>query len=208
MRLVGPTSSPATREIIPQEAPEQRAQRQGNRDPRCRRGGRLSTMFDLPGMPGGGGWRHQPRRDAEQGHGRSALEAAPRHCAGQLRSPDRGRERQAHRQRANDERRHPRGREQRHRIPRRGGQDLLARRLCAIGRRGLARRRAARSAAAHRRHDGVDQVRAGEDRPRAVHRVRRVPCGEAVRPSARAAGPLADPRRAQCAARARIFAAS
>jgi ATP-dependent HslUV protease ATP-binding subunit HslU len=48
--------------------------------------------------------------------------------------------------------------------------------------------RSARPAAADRGHDGVDQVRAGEDRPRAVHRLGRLPRGQALRPAARAAG--------------------
>ena len=64
------------------------------------------------------------------------------------------------------------------------------------GRRRVARGRAARPAAADRRHDGLDQARAGEDRPHPVHRLGRVPHLEAVRSAAGAAGPAADPRRA------------
>ena len=59
------------------------------------------------------------------------------------------------------------------------------------------RRRAARPAAADRGHDGFDQARAGEDRPHPVHRLGRFPCGQAVGPAARAAGPVADPGRAE-----------
>ncbi len=52
------------------------------------------------------------------------------------------------------------------------------------------RRRAARPAAADRRHHGLDQARAGEDRPRPVHRLRRLPHRQArptCCPSCRAA---------------------
>ncbi len=62
--------------------------------------------------------------------------------------------------------------------------------------RRLARGRAARSAADRRGLDGVDEVRAAQDRPRAVHRGRRVPRLEAEGPDPRAAGALPDPRRA------------
>ena len=51
----------------------------------------------------------------------------------------------------------PRGREQRHRLPRRDRQDLRARR--PQRRRRVARRRAARPAAADRGHHGLDQAR-------------------------------------------------
>ena len=88
-----------------------------------------------------------------------------------------------------------RGREERHRVPRRDRQDHRARR--PRRRRRVARGRAARPAAADRGHHGLDQARRGEDRPHPVHRLGRVPRLEAVRPAARAAGPAADPRRAQ-----------
>ena len=52
---------------------------------------------------------------------------------------------------------------------------------------------AAGSAAADRGHDGDDEVWAGEDRPCAVHRLGRVPFGEAFGFAAGVAGPLADP---------------
>ena len=42
-------------------------------------------------------------------------------------------------------------------------------------------------------HDGEHQARPGEDRPRAVHLLRRVPYGQALRHAARAARPPADP---------------
>ena len=87
------------------------------------------------------------------------------------------------------------GREQRHRVPRRDRQDHRARR--PRRRRRVARGRAARPAAADRGHHRLDQARPGEDRPHPVHRLGRVPHVEAVRPAARAAGPAADPRRAE-----------
>jgi ATP-dependent HslUV protease ATP-binding subunit HslU len=59
------------------------------------------------------------------------------------------------------------------------------------------RRRAARPSAADRRHHGLDQARAGEDRPHPLHRLRRLPHRQALGPAARVAGPPADPRRAQ-----------
>ena len=57
--------------------------------------------------------------------------------------------------------------------------------------------RAARSAAADRGHDGRDQVRRGQDRPHPVHRLGRLPPGQALRPAARAAGAVADPGRTE-----------
>ena len=90
-----------------------------------------------------------------------------------------------------------RGRAERHRLPRRDRQDRRPR--GPRGRRRVARGRAARSAAADRRHHRLDQARPGEDRPHPVHRVGRVPPLQAVGPAARAAGPAADPRRAASA---------
>ncbi len=55
------------------------------------------------------------------------------------------------------------------------------------------RGRSARSSAAHRRHDGGHQIRAREDRSYSLHRVGRLPCGEAVRLVAGVAGAPADP---------------
>ena len=49
--------------------------------------------------------------------------------------------------------------------------------------------------AADRGHDGRDQARRGQDRPHPVHRLGRVPSGEAVRSAAGIAGPAADPGR-------------
>ncbi len=98
------------------------------------------------------------------------------------------------------------GRAERHRVPRRDRQDHRARR--PHRRRRVARGRAARSVAADRRHHGLDQAWAGEDRPHPVHRVRRFPCLEAVGPAAGIAGPAADPRRAAGRSPARISAGS
>ena len=92
----------------------------------------------------------------------------------------------------------PRGdrarREPRHRLHRR---DRQGRRRRARLFRPEPRRRAARPAAADRGHDGLDQIRAGQDRPHPLHRLGRVPCQQALGPAARAAGPPAHPRRAQ-----------
>ena len=53
----------------------------------------------------------------------------------------------------------------------------------AIGADVSARRRAARSPAADRGHHRRHQIRAGQDRPHPVHRLRRVPHRQAVRPA-------------------------
>ena len=70
--------------------------------------------------------------------------------------------------------------------------DKIAGREGRIGRRCLARGRAARSAAADRGHHGLDQARGGEDRPYPVHSLGRVSYLQAVRSASRAAGPAAD----------------
>ena len=62
--------------------------------------------------------------------------------------------------------------------------------------RRVARGRAARPAAHRRGLHGADEARARAHGPRALHRGRRLPRGEAVRPDSRAAGPLPDPGRA------------
>ncbi|CAA9290992.1 MAG: ATP-dependent hsl protease ATP-binding subunit HslU, partial [uncultured Gemmatimonadaceae bacterium] len=88
-------------------------------------------------------------------------------------------------------------------LPRRDRQDR--RRARAGGRAGrVARGRAARPPADRRGLQRADQVRDGEDRPRALHRGRRLPRREAQRPDPRAAGALPDPRRAQVAHRGRL----
>ncbi len=61
------------------------------------------------------------------------------------------------------------------------------------------RGRAARPAAADRGHHGQHEIRPGEDRPCAVHRLGRVPPGQAGGPAAGVAGPPADPGRAGAA---------
>ena len=113
-------------------------------------------MFDIPGMPGASDGRDLDRRHVRQGLG-GAHQDAPHDRQGRARAPDRRGERQAARPgpaRAGSDRR---GREQRHRLPRRDRQDLRARR--PRRRRRVARRRAARSAAADRRHDRLHQAR-------------------------------------------------
>ena len=84
-----------------------------------------------------------------------------------------------------------------HRLHRRDRQDRRPRGRARARR--LARGRAARPAADRRGLDGDDQVRPGADRPRPLHRRRRVPHRQAVRPDPRVPGPLPDPRRARAA---------
>ena len=87
--------------------------------------------------------------------------------------------------------------------------DKVAGRECGRPRpRRLARGRAARSAAHRRGVDGLDQVRAAQDRPRPVRRRRRVPRLEAQGSDPRAAGPVPDSRRAGVAVRRRTSSAS
>ena len=104
--------------------------------------------FEIPGMPGasigvmnvgemlGKALRPGPHQDA-QGHRQGLLQAPDRRGGGQ-----------AARQRRGRRRGDPRGRERRHRLPRRDRQDRGAERYF---RRSFARGRAARSAAARRR---------------------------------------------------------
>ncbi len=159
---------------------------------------RRAPQFPTFDIPGGQMGMINIQRDAGQG-------AGPAHQAAQavrrpgLRHPDRAGERQPARPGPGAAGGGARGGERRHRLPRRDRQDLRALGGRPRRRRRVARGRAARPAAAARGHDGVDQVRAGEDRPRAVHRLGRVPRRQAVRPAARAAGPPADPRRAEAA---------
>ena len=68
----------------------------------------------------------------------------------------------------------------------------------------VARGRAARPAAHRRGLHGHHQVRPGADRPRPVHRRRRVPHRQAVRSHPRAAGPVPHPGRARSADRGRL----
>ena len=83
---------------------------------------------------------------------------------------------------------------ERDRLPRRDRQGVRPQQRGRLpGRRRVARRRAAGPAAADRGHDGEHEVWSGEERPRAVHRLGRVPPGEARGPAAGAAGAVADP---------------
>ena len=75
-------------------------------------------------------------------------------------------------------------------------------------RRRVAPGRAARPAAAGRGHHGLDALRHGEDRPHPVHRLGRVPPGQALGPDSGAAGPLPDPRRARLRCRSTTSSAS
>ena len=125
----------------------------------------------------------------------SAPHAAPRHGEGQPRRPHRRGERQADRQRPDHGGGDQGRREQRHRVPRRDRQD---RSRSEMGRLtgDVSREGCARSASAHRGHDGRHQARAGENGPRSVHSLGRVPPRQAVGPAAGAAGAAADPGRA------------
>ena len=86
--------------------------------------------------------------------------------------------------------------------------DKIARRQETARRGRVARRRAARPAAAGRGLHGQHQVRHGQDRSHAVHRVGRLPHGEAVGPDPGAAGTAADPGRARLRSRSRTSSAS
>ena len=70
--------------------------------------------------------------------------------------------------------------------------------------RRLPRGRAAGPAADRGGHHRAHQVRAGADGPRALHRRRRLPREQAVRPHPRAAGPLPHPRGAEPLAEAEL----
>ena len=170
------------------------SRRQGSRD-RGRGYGRRAVRDPRHGRPG----RHdQPQRHDEQGDGPGPDQAAQ--AAGPQRLDQAGRRggRPPPRPGRRRPRRAARRRGERHRLPRRDRQD---RDLGRARRLGQPRGRAARPAAADRGHHRRDQIRADEDRPYPVHRQRRLPRRQAVRPAARAAGPAADPGRAEGADR-------
>ena len=172
------------------QAAQQRAQRQGDRDPRRRRQGWRPADVRAAGPAGKLGRHDQHRRDARQGARRRRRQAAQGDGEGQLCPADSGGERQAARQRPDHHRGPARGRGQRHRVSRRDRQDLLPQRGRPHRRRRQPRGRAARPAAAHRRHDRLDEVRPREDRPYPVHRIGRLPRRRSRRiccPSCRAA---------------------
>ena len=85
--------------------------------------------------------------------------------------------------------------------------DKIARRQETVGRGRVARRRTARSVAAGRGLHRQHQVRHGQDRSRAVHRLRRLSHVEALGFDPGTAGPSADSRRARAAAWCRISCA-
>ncbi len=189
--LVGPGASPATRESFRKKL---RAGEINDKEieVEVQQSSSGMPMFEIPGMPGAqmgaisigdifgklGGDRSQNAAH----HGRGI--ARPADCRGI---------RQAARQRFAGAGIDPRGRAERHRVPRRDRQDLRAR--GPHDRRRVARGRAARPAAADRRHHRQHQAWAGEDRPHSVHRLGRLPHFQALRPAAGIAGPAADPRR-------------
>ena len=77
--------------------------------------------------------------------------------------------------------------------------DKVAGRESAPRARRLARGRSAGPSADRRRHYREHQVRARQDRPRALHRRGRIPRLEALGSDPGAAGPVSDPRRARVA---------
>ena len=129
--------------------------------------------MDIPGMPSGSVIN---LGDMMKGHVRQAAGVAPHDRGGGADRPRPRGERPAARQRWA----HPRGggarAGPRHRVPGRDRQGLRALvRGRVPRRRRQPRGRAARPAAADRGHHRHHQVRAGEDRPHPVHRLRRVP---------------------------------
>ena len=143
-----------------------------------------------------------------EGHAAGALsgpdEEAQAEGAGSRRVPDAGRraeadrhgQRRAHRRRA--------GRAGRHHLHRRDRQDRRPRGRPRTGRE--PRGRAAGHPADCRRHHREHEIRHGAHRSHPVHRRRRVPRVEAVRPDPRAAGPLSDPGGAPGARQGRVRA--
>src|SRR5205085_1676911 len=192
--LTGPAASPTTKDSF------RRKLRSGELNDKeieieVQQSGGGMPMFEIPGMPGAqmgavsigdifgklGGGRTKTRRltvkealATRQRGVRQAARPGPAGAGGAAR-----------------------GRAERHRVPGRDRQDHGPRRACRWRR--VARGRAARPAAADRRHHGFDQARVGQDRPHPVHRIGCVPCVEAVGPAARAARPIADPRRIEAA---------
>ena len=188
--LCGPSASEETRAALPPQAARRRAERPRDRD-RGRRHRRADAVRG-PGPARRLGRHDQYRRHAGQGVRRAHQEAQDDGGRG-LRDADARGERQAARPGEGGARGARLGRAERHRLHRRDRQDHRAQRVPRRRRR-QPRGRAARPAAADRGHDGEHQARPGEDRPRAVHLLRRVPSRQAVRHAARAAGPPADPR--------------
>ena len=188
---------------LPQEAARRRTQRQGNRD-RGAVGRRRHADVRNSRHAGRADGRHQSRRHFRQARRQrtKTRKVTVQDSHDILVNEE---IRQAARQRAARAGIDQGGRAERHRLPRRDRQDRRAR--GPHGRRRVARGRAARPAAADRGHHRLDQARPGEDRPHAVHRLRRLPHFQAVGPVARAAGPAADPRRAEARSRATTCAA-
>ena len=199
--------APATREAFRRKLRAERARRQGDRDRDAGRRRAGLPMFEIPGMPGASiGAINLGDMLGKAFGGRSASRAAPP-CSEAYEpliaeESDKLLDQDAIVQEAIRA-----GREQRHRLPRRDRQDLRPRgpRAAAdVSREGVQRDLLPliEGTTVATKHG------AGEDRPHPVHRVRRLPRLEAVRPAARAAGPAADPRRAAAARPSRISAAS
>ena len=193
------TASAGHARFLPQEAARQRARRQGDRDRDRRSGEPGHADVRDPRHAGRLDRRDQSRRHVRQGV-RRPHQDAPHHGARSLRAAASPRNPTSCSTRTPSCRR-PSRQVENNGIVFLDEIDKIAGARGPQRRRRVARRRAARPAAADRGHDGRDQVRAGEDRPHPVHRLRRVPRLEAVRPAAGAAGPPADPRRADRADR-------
>ena len=164
--LVGASSSPATREAFRRKL---HAGELNDKEIEVELPQSGSGHADVrtPQYAGGLDRRDQHRRHLRQGPANQAeaddrrRSARAAHCGGGGQAARSGRDRA---------RRRERGREQRHRVPRRDRQDLRARGPRRRGR--LARGRPARPPAAHRRHDGRHQARHDQDRPHPLHRLR------------------------------------
>ena len=159
-------------------------------------------MMEIPGQPGHGHGRDQPRRHLRQGvrrrrKVRRRMRVAASYELLITEEADKLLDHEAVNREAIDG-----GRAERHRLHRRDrqGRARAETRGADVSPRG----RAARPAAADRGHHGLDQVRAGEDRPHPLHRLGRLPHRQALGPAARAAGPAADPGRAPGADRGRL----
>jgi ATP-dependent HslUV protease ATP-binding subunit HslU len=178
--------------FLPQEAARRRTERQGNRDRADARRRRHADVRRLPG--------HARRQIGAINLGDifgKAFGGKPKTRRVTVRDAHellhRG-ERQAARSGADRSGSDPRRREQWHRLPRRDRQDLRARgQACGadVSREGVQRDLLPliEGTTVSTKHG------AGEDRHISVHRLRRLPRRQAVRPAAGAAGPPADPRR-------------
>ena len=177
---------------VPQETARRRDRRQGNRDRSAGRGGGM-PMFDIPGMPGAqmgaisigdifgklGGGRTKTRRVTVH----DSYDILINEESDKLLDTEQLTQEAIKAVENNG-------------IVFLDEIDKICVREGRMRRRRVARGRAARPAAADRRHHRRHQARRGEDRPHPVHRLGRVPHLQALGPVAGVARPAADPRRA------------